>query len=203
MKQLKKLTQELNLILNNLPKITHIGNPILRQKTTKTTPKEGIKIGQQLTKTLNKLRKLTGVGRGLAAPQIGISKSVFVTYLNEQFQIYINPKIITKSKNHNFYRESCISSRVLWAVVKRPQSVTIEWTDESGQTQAQKFTGFPARLIQHEYDHLQGKLNIDIAQPGTIEYCGDVLDVLDVLKEKLPASSWLPSVQGSVPEPPV
>lgn len=57
----------------------------------------------------------------------------------------------------------------MWADVKRSRSITLEYTDECGNFNIKEYDGFMARLLQHECDHLQDILNVDIAEPGTIE----------------------------------
>jgi peptide deformylase len=57
----------------------------------------------------------------------------------------------------------------MWADVKRSRSIKLEYIDEYGNFNVKESDGFMARLLQHEYDHLEGVLNIDIAEPGTIE----------------------------------
>jgi len=151
------------------PEIVYVGESVLRKKAKETTIEKGKEIGKQLGDVLIRYRKETGIGRGLAAPQIGIGERVFVTFLDEEIQIYINPEIIWKSEETNFYRELCLSSGMMSADVERPQSITMKWFDENGEEHEQTFDGFLARLMQHEYDHLDGIVNLDKAVPGTIE----------------------------------
>ena len=159
-----------------LPQITakcetcDIGNPILRKKAKAVRRKEGVALSKVLRRILLKYREITGAGRGLAAPQIGENKAVFVTFLNDGLQTYINPQIIYRSKKTTYYRESCLSSNLLWADIKRPEAVTLQWMDENGRKIKRRFTGLPGRVIQHEYDHLQGVLNLDRGEPGSIEF---------------------------------
>ncbi|KKS45049.1 MAG: Peptide deformylase [Candidatus Azambacteria bacterium GW2011_GWA1_42_19] len=167
-------------IAEKFPNFRYLGDPILRTPSSETTLDEGIEIGKNLGNILIEYRKITGMGRGLAAPQIGIGKRVFVTFLNDQIQIYINPKILKTSDDQNYYRETCLSSGIMRADIKRPAKITIEWTDENGQTQKQEAESVLARLLQHEYDHLQGVCNLDIAEAGSIEFVTS-----DPLQEKL------------------
>ncbi len=92
-------------LLAEFPEFRYIGDPILRTPTQPAEVKEGIEIGEKLGEVLVRYRKFVGYGRGLAAPQIGISKSVFVTHLDERTQTYINPKIINYSEKRG--RRSC------------------------------------------------------------------------------------------------
>jgi peptide deformylase len=167
----KRQTLNFIKILDRFPEFKFIGDPILRKKTIPVSVKEGLEIADKLWKTLNSYRKITGYGRGLAAPQIGIGKSVFITYLDDHIQYYINPKIITKSVHSNYCRELCLSCGLVWPDVKRPETVVLQWKDNDGNIREQEFSSLPARLIQHEYDHLLGIPNIDRAERGTIEIC--------------------------------
>lgn len=171
--QFKKIAQE-------FPDLRYLGDPILRTPAAEAILDEGIKIGKKLGNILVQYRKMTGMGRGLAAPQMGIGKRVFVTFLNDQIQTYVNPKIIKSSNNQNHYRELCISSGLVWGDIKRPAMITIQWTDENGKNQEKEADGVLARLLQHEYDHLQGICNLDIAERGSIEFVTS-----DPLQEKL------------------
>lgn len=120
------------------------------------------------------------MGRGLAAPQIGSNESVFVTYVDNKIEIFINPKIIDKSSTENYYKEVCISSSIVAADVKRPDWIVMEWIDKDGKARSEKFEEFKARLYQHEEAHLRGRLNIDDCIDDGIEFV-----TFDALKEKL------------------
>jgi peptide deformylase len=171
-------------ILTAIPEVKYVGDTILRAKTSPATLTEGIKIGKLLGKVILKYRKIAGYGRGFAAPQIGISKSVFATYEpDEKIHIFINPVISSKSKTKNYYRELCLSSGIMAADVARPNWVVMSWMDEHGETVEQKFEGFLARLYQHEEAHLRGVVNLDECEPGGIEFC-----TFDPLKESLRTS---------------
>lgn len=137
-------------------------------------------IAKKLENVLLKYREITGWGRGLAAPQIGENKSVFITYLDNQVAVFINPKIVEKSYSTNFYKELCMSTGVVAADVERPEWVIMEWVDENGVQKSEKFDGFKARLYQHEEAHLRGRLNLDDAVSGSIEFV-----TFDPLKEQL------------------
>lgn len=167
-------------ILKNLPQLTYVGNAILRQKIESTEFDLAMNISKELIETLLAYPELTGFGRGLAAPQIGKAAAVFVTYVDGEMKTYINPKIISESKETNLYKESCISSHHLWCDVRRARDVTLHFTNEKNQQVSEHYEGFIARLIQHEYDHLLGIVNLDRAVPGTIDYCFG-----DPLQEKL------------------
>ena len=168
--RLKNLTDTFRIILEEIPELTYVGDSVLRRKTAGVDLKEGIDIGNKLKATLKKYRDITGFGRGLAAPQIGEDKSVFITFVDDKFKIYINPKIIKKSDKFNLYLESCLSCGNLSADVKRPESITLKYISEDGQEKEERIDSLIARLIQHEYDHLEGIVNIDKAEPASIEF---------------------------------
>jgi len=159
-----------NTIVEQIPELTYIGNPVLRTKTADVSLEEGLEVGKKLIETLLKYREITGLGVGLAAPQIGSSANVFVTHKDDISKIFINPKIINLSEDENIYKENCLSSSHVWCDVKRPKSITISYTNEGGEQVTEEYDSFWARLIQHEYDHLQGIVNVDKATVGTIEY---------------------------------
>lgn len=112
-------------MLNEIPEVRYIGDPILRTQTQTVEISEGKLIGDQLGKILLRYRKIAGIGRGLAAPQIGLSKAVFVTFVDDKLQTFINPKIVEKSSETNFYRELCLSSGIMAADVERSEWVVM------------------------------------------------------------------------------
>ncbi|MDO8487919.1 MAG: peptide deformylase [bacterium] len=167
-------------VMEKFPLIRYAGDPILRSVASEASVEEGVEIGTKLGEMLVEYRKFAGMGRGLAAPQIGLAKRVFVTYLDDQIQIYINPQMTSTSKQSNHYRELCLSSGLMWGDVVRSTWVVLKWTDAAGREKEEKFEGVVARLIQHELDHLQGVMNLDRAEPGSIEFA-----LADPLKEVL------------------
>ena len=167
--RIRKQVEVFQKILSEVPELVYLGNPVLRTPTEEANIPEARKISEKLTKTLLKIRNIAGYGRGLAAPQIGINKSVFITYVNDKVQIYINPKITNHSEKTNYYRELCLSSGIMWADIERPESIEMQWTDLEGKKHNQKFDSFLARLFQHEESHLRGVCNLDEAVNGTIE----------------------------------
>lgn len=168
--KLTDLNNGSNVIIEQIPELTYIGDPVLRAKTSDVSLKEGIAVGKKLIDTLLTYRKLTGLGVGLAAPQIGIAANVFVTHRNDISKIYINPTISAYSDEQNIYKENCLSSSHVWCDVRRSKTITITYTSENGEEVTEECTDSLARLIQHEYDHLQGIVNVDKATVGTIEY---------------------------------
>ena len=170
-------------VLRELPEVRYVGDPILRLPTEEATLEEGLAIGKTLGEVLIKYHNIAGYGRGFAAPQIGIGKSVFTTYLGDKIQIFINPKIIEVSDVKNYYRELCLSSGIFSADVARPEWIVMQWMNEQGRILKEKFDGIKSRLYGHEGSHLKGELNIDICEHGGIEIC-----TFDPLKEQMRTS---------------
>ena len=177
---IKEKVSVFNSVLNEIPEICYVGDPVLRQQTQTVEVDEGKIISDKLGKTLLHYRKLARTGRGLSAPQIGISKAVFVAFVDNKLETFINPIIIEKSNENNFYKELCLSSGIMSADVKRPDWVVMEWTDIEGLKRKEKIEGFLARLCQHEEAHLRGIVNLDEAIPQGIEFA-----TFDPLKEQL------------------
>ena len=100
---------------------------------------------------------------GLAAPQIGISKRIVIIGINavgagEQPELreFINPEIIERSEETEDGREGCFSTDRVCGIVERASRVTIKAYNRNGQEVMREFEGFPARVAQHEIDHLDG-----------------------------------------------
>lgn len=178
--RVRELNDNFRKILEECPEVVYIGGSILRESTKEVTLAEGIEIGTNLKNVLEKYRKIVGFGRGLAAPQIGKNKSVFVTFIDNVFKTYINPKITNRSESYNLYRECCLSCGYLSVDVKRPESITINYLNEEGENKTEQADEFLARLLQHEYDHLEGIVNIDKGEISSIE-----LMLKNPLEEKL------------------
>jgi len=111
-----------------------------------------------------------GRGVGLAAPQVGSSLKVFVTNIEgDQKRVFINPEIVLTSQEQVEYEEGCLSLPRLYLDVKRPESVRIQAWNERGRPFTIEAGGFLARVMLHEYDHLEGLLFIDRLPPAKRE----------------------------------
>lgn len=108
-------------------------------------------------------------GVGLAAPQVGVTKRILVMDCIKEGppepMVLINPEILWASEDLSTYEEGCLSIPDQYAEVKRPASVTVRWTDLDGASQERTFDGLWATCVQHEMDHLDGKLFIDYLGP--------------------------------------
>lgn len=107
-----------------------------------------------------------GNGIGLAAPQVGVSKRIFVTAVEgDDPRVFVNPEIVSTSPELSEYEEGCLSFPGLYFTVKRPARVGIQAFDGSGRPFTLEAGGLLARVILHENDHLDGKLFIDRVSP--------------------------------------
>ena len=153
--------------------IVAYGDPILKKKASEINIDKPGELKSLIKDLWDTMYNAKGVG--IAAPQIGISKSIFVAdfsffkdednfFANELInmkQVFINPKII-KEKGHYFtYPEGCLSIPNISENVKRKSRLKIKFFDENLLSQEMECSGIIARVIQHEYDHLQGILFTD------------------------------------------
>ena len=110
-------------------------------------------------------------GIGLAAPQIGVLHRLIVMDCVKdekappQPTVMFNPQIVASSDETNVYEEGCLSIPEVYAEVTRPKLVEVTWMDRDGNAQKQEFDGLWATCVQHEIDHLNGKLFIDYLGP--------------------------------------
>lgn len=153
--------------LSKLP-IRYLGDPQLHHKckpilTSKITAKETQDFANKLKETLIEYRKITGVGRGLAANQIGgtLRMSAVWPFGVKEPEIIINPKVVWKSKEKATYHEMCMSLVLVGIDVIRPYIVTVAYYDLLGRKQQKKLDPQTSRLIQHEIDHLDGILCLE------------------------------------------
>jgi peptide deformylase len=109
---------------------------------------------------MNETMKAEG-GIGLAANQIGHSLRIFILKREATYDEYINPKILSKKELVDFEGEACLSIPGVSAITKRYRGLELEWTDKNGTKKSEAFEGLKAFAIQHEMDHLDGKLYID------------------------------------------
>lgn len=145
------------------------GDPILRQRCAPVadiTP-ELLSIMDEMVEMM---RAQNGVG--LAAPQVGILSRFLVMMDPDTKTVYrmINPQITSVSNEKCTMEEGCLSvlgadNLPVFSNVTRPASVTVEWTNESGERVGAQMSGLPARIVQHETDHLDGTLFIDHLSP--------------------------------------
>lgn len=152
--------------------IAYYGESILRKKTEPVT-EINAEIRQLVADMIETMYAKDGIG--LAAPQVFKSLSLFVTcvpdYIDENHilpgveRVFINPKILSYSEENVTHSEGCVSIPRLYGDVTRPLKIVVEATDLEGKKFTQEFTGYEARCIMHENDHINGKLFIDRMHP--------------------------------------
>jgi peptide deformylase len=148
------------------------GSPVLRQMAKEVGP-DYPNLPQLLDDMYETMYKADGMG--LAAPQIGKSIRIFVvdaTALEEEDpsmkdfkKVFINPKIQELDGTLELMNEGCLSLPKLREDVNRHNKVKIRYYDENWQLFEEEFEGLKARVIQHEYDHIEGTLFIDRISP--------------------------------------
>ncbi len=110
-------------------------------------------------------------GIGLAAPQIGVlDRLIVLDCVKEEGEaprplVMFNPEIIASSDETSVYEEGCLSIPEQYAEVTRPKVVDVAWMDQNGNARHETFDGLWATCVQHEIDHLNGKLFIDYLKP--------------------------------------
>ncbi|MBF0288406.1 MAG: peptide deformylase [SAR324 cluster bacterium] len=149
--------------------IAQLGNPVLRQKAALVANVQDEAIQHLINQLIATAEKYKGVG--IAAPQAGQSHRLLIiaSYPSERYPHapnmaptpMINPSIIDHSKEIEKDWEGCLSIPGIRGLIPRYQSVEVEYLDRSGYGRKQILSGFIARIFQHEYDHLEGKVFLD------------------------------------------
>lgn len=153
-------------------RVTKYGEDILRQKLK---PVDFKTLEPLLPKLLKDMEDtcLAVRGVGLAANQIGLDYRLAVILIPESDKenaplkryVIINPEIVSM-RGEKIEEEGCLSLPGLWAEVKRATDVTLKYIDENGQAQVKRARGLLAKAFQHEVDHLNGKLFVDLVNPA-------------------------------------
>jgi peptide deformylase len=153
--------------------ITVYGDPLLR-KVAKPIDKNYSGLSELIDNMFETMYNADGVG--LAAPQVGLSIRLIVidatkAASDEEHElasfrkVLINPTILEKSGEPWQFEEGCLSLPNIRENVMREEEVVIHYFDENWVEKTERYDGYPARIIQHEYDHLQGKLFVDRISP--------------------------------------
>jgi peptide deformylase len=158
-----------------------LGSPVLRQKSAAVgrVDDEVRRLVEDLFATMHAAR-----GVGLAANQIGVARRVAVVDVGEEDPpalVLINPVILARSDETEVEEEGCLSIPDIFGEVKRAARVTVEALDQDGKPFRVEASGYKARAIQHEIDHLDGIL---------------FLDHLSAVKRSLLLSKWKKSRKG-------
>jgi peptide deformylase len=147
--------------------ITKLGEPILRSKAQPVREREIGELQDLLDDMVATMRHAGGVG--LAAPQVNVGKRLFVYDIGEGPGVLINPQIV-RAQGEQVGIEGCLSIPRLHGEVKRAMQVDVKGLDREGRPVRIHATEYLARVFQHEIDHLDGILFIDLADPVTLHW---------------------------------
>jgi peptide deformylase len=182
-------------MLDTLP-IVQIGDPVLRREARALTKEEIL--SPQVQELIAQMKKtMSGTGVGLAAPQVGYSVQLIViedleeylTFLTPQqilererrpipLHVIINPRLTCAGEETRDFYEGCLSVPELRGVVTRARSVRVDCLDERGEPRSIFASGWYARILQHECDHLRGTLCLDCVQTRTLSNEENYLKIL-------------------------
>ncbi len=153
--------------------VLQIGNPILRRRSQKITHFDGA-LARLVDDIVETVQAANGVG--LAAPQIGVSRRLIIVEMpdSEDYPhpgerwVMCNPEIVKASRETTVGQEGCLSIAGYVGMVERAKAVTVRGQDIKGRKVRVKADDYLARAFQHEIDHLNGVLYVDLAQKGSI-----------------------------------
>ena len=162
------------------------GDPVLRKvgKTVKSVgPAERLLIKELIAGMYD------FDGAGLAATQVGIEEQIFVGDSGEGPFVVINPLILRYSSKRTVLEEGCLSFPEIRIRIERAETISVHYQNEFGQVIEREFSGLPAKVFQHEVDHLNGRLIIDYATKEEFEKYKGPLAKLEALAVKPPRRS--------------
>lgn len=149
------------------------GSKILREKAAEADLAKKDEISALVADMEETLASADGCG--LAAPQVGKSVRVLIVdgrdlvdvypYLKDFKRVMINPEIVEESRETCDYSEGCLSVPGIYAEVRRPSRIKVKYVDASFSPVVEEFDKFACRMIQHEMDHLDGKMFVDRVAP--------------------------------------
>jgi peptide deformylase len=149
--------------------ICEVGNPILRLKAAAIADVKSNDVQKLIDCLIKALKQSKGVG--IAAPQLGISQRLLVIASHPNIRYpkapkmepvaLINPQILSHSEQIEKDWEGCLSVPRIRGLVPRYSSIEVAYTNRYGDREITTFEGFIARIFQHEYDHLEGKVFLD------------------------------------------
>lgn len=138
-------------------------DPILKQKAVDfdfSSDIDPVELSNRLTETLKTHRAY-----GIAAPQCGLPHRVFVIGAEDEYITMFNPKITSVSEETVPLDEGCLSFPFMILKVVRPKSLTVNFQNEKGEEKVLTLSGLSARIVLHEYDHLNGITFDKVAKP--------------------------------------
>ena len=147
-----------------MKKILYVPHPTLRQKSLdlKSIEKEDLLLAEEMMDIM-----MRAPGVGLAANQIGVLKKIVTINIQDKEKnfdnkyVLFNPKIISSSKKTVIMEEGCLSIPEQFADIERPKEILVEYTSEKKKLVKKRVNDVEARVLQHEIDHLSGKLFVD------------------------------------------
>lgn len=159
--------------MNTAPSLLTLGHPHLRRRSQAVLDPSDPALQAQIDQLVAVMKKAQGVG--IAAPQIGFDQRVVVVASrpNPRYPhaplmeptVLINPRILARSAETELGWEGCLSVPGVRGQVPRATAVDVAYLDRSGKPQQVHWQGFIARILQHEYDHLEGHLFVDYLRP--------------------------------------
>ena len=146
------------------------GHTVLRKKATDIKQDGSIDVKELANDMFETMYSASGVG--LAGPQIGLGKRIFVVdggamdeNLHDFKKVFINAEILEEEGDEWTFEEGCLSIPQIRGEVSRKPRITIKYYDENWELHQESFDGITARIIQHEYDHIEGILFTDYLTP--------------------------------------
>ncbi len=153
-------------MLNKPSRVVKSPDPVLGQNGQKVTDPASPKIQKLIDDMIEIMHEEVHPGTvnvGIAAHQVGVALKLCVIEIDELREVLINPKITAVSRETEIEDEGCMSVPGTYLPVKRHRSVQVRYENRSGEKCKLRLTGFPARVVQHELDHLEGTLILDRA----------------------------------------
>lgn len=147
--------------------VVKIPNPVLRQAAA-PVKKIDSKVDQLIDRLMKIMKMANGVG--LAAPQIGTLQQIFVMAPEGVKPVVLINPIIIKTEGSFTGQEGCLSIPGLYGDVSRSDGVLIHALDRKGRELEYELDGMPAKIAQHEIDHLEGRLFIDLVNKETLHW---------------------------------
>ena len=150
--------------------IVAFGDPVLKKKA-KEVPENFEGLDELIANMYETMYRASGVG--LAAPQIGLSLRLFITdgaaFEDEEVKqfkkVFVNPEILEEREDKWGFEEGCLSIPGIRENINRHRTITVKYLDENFAEHTEEFSGLAARIIQHEYDHIEGILFTDRISP--------------------------------------
>ena len=149
------------------------GSKVLRENAQEADLSDREKLTQLIADMEETLASADGCG--LAAPQVGVPVRVLIVdgrdmtdaypYLKDFKRVMINPVVVEESRETCDYSEGCLSVPGIYAEVRRPERIRVEYLNGDFEKVTEEFDKFACRMIQHELDHLDGKMFVDRVAP--------------------------------------